>query len=56
MIIYLSKDYLPYGKLRESKNNFNRADIIVVTKTPYPLLPLDEYRLKEQISPFFNQK
>ena len=29
-----TKDYLvPYGKLRESKNNFNRADIIIITKT-----------------------
>ena len=51
------KDYLiPFGNLRESKNNFKRADVIVVTKTPYPLLPLDEYRLKEQLSPFFHQK
>ena len=53
--LFVNDFLLPYGKLRESKKNFNRADIIVVTKTPYPLLPLDEYRLKEQISPFFNQ-
>lgn len=54
--LFVNDSLLPYGKLRESKKNFRRADIIVVTKTPYPLLPLDEYRLKEQISPFFNQK
>ena len=54
--LFVNDNLLPYGKLRESKKNFRRADIIVVTKTPYPLLPLDEYRLKEQISPFFNQK
>ncbi|MBL6663619.1 MAG: tetraacyldisaccharide 4'-kinase [Flavobacteriales bacterium] len=54
--LFINDNLLPYGKLRESKKNFRRADIIVVTKTPYPLLPLDEYRLKEQISPFFNQK
>ena len=54
--LFINDNLLPYGKLRESKKNFRRADIIVVTKTPYPLLPLDEFRLKEQISPFFNQK
>ena len=54
--LYINDNLLPYGKLRESKKNFKRADIIVVTKTPYPLLPLDEYRLNEQISPCFNQK
>tara|TARA_B100000886_G_C20418400_1_gene490320 strand:- start:1086 stop:2159 length:1074 start_codon:yes stop_codon:yes gene_type:complete len=54
--LFINDNLLPYGRLRESKNNFSRADIIVVTKTPHPLLPLDEYRLKEQISPFFNQK
>ena len=54
--LFINDNLLPYGKLRESKKNFRRADIIVVTKTPYPLLPFDEYRLKEQISPFFNQK
>jgi tetraacyldisaccharide 4'-kinase len=54
--LFINDNLLPYGKLRESKKNFRRADIIVVTKTPYPLLPLDEYRLKEHISPFFNQK
>ena len=54
--LFIKDNLLPYGRLRESKKNFWRADIIVVTKTPYPLLPLDEFRLKEQISPFFNQK
>ena len=54
--LFINDNLLPYGRLRESKNNFRRADIIVVTKTPYPLLRLDEYRLREQISPFFNQK
>ena len=54
--LFINDNLLPYGRLRESKKNFSRADIIVVTKTPHPLLPLDEYRLKEQISPHFNQK
>ena len=54
--LFINDHLLPFGSLRESKNNFKRADIIVVTKTPYPLLPLDEYRLKEQIAPFFHQK
>ena len=53
--LFVNDYLLPFGKLRESKKNFDRADIIVVTKTPYPLLPLDEYRLKEQIYPLHNQ-
>ena len=54
--LFINDHLIPFGTLRESKNNFKRADIIVVTKTPHPLLPLDEYRLKEQIAPFFHQK
>ena len=54
--LFVNDKLLPYGSLRESKKNFRRADIIVVTKTPYPLLSLDEYSLKEKISPNFNQK
>ena len=54
--LFVNDNLIQYGKLRESKKNFRRADIIVVTKTPFPLLRLDEYRLREQISPFFNQK
>ena len=54
--LFTNDNLLPYGNLRESKKNFKRADIIVVTKSPYPMLPLDEFRLREQISPMFHQK
>ena len=54
--LFINDYLLPFGNLREARKSFKRADIIVVTKTPSPLLPLDEYRLKEQISPFFHQK
>lgn len=32
---------LPYGRLRESKRGLNRADLIVVTKCPDQIKPLD---------------
>lgn len=52
-----TNDYLlPYGNLRESKNNYSRANIIVVSKAPYPLLSSDKLKTKKQISPLFNQK
>jgi tetraacyldisaccharide 4'-kinase len=54
--LFINDHLLPFGNLRESRSGAKRADIIVVTKTPFPLLPLDEYRLKEQIAPFFHQK
>ena len=43
----LSGDYLlPYGDLRESAGNINRADVILITKTPENL-SVDEQRLSE---------
>lgn len=54
--LFINDYLLPYGSLRESRKRADRADIIVVTKSPKPLLPLDEYRLKEQIAPSLNQK
>ena len=56
------KDYLlPYGNLRESRKNINRADIIVVTKCPLDLNKADVDKIKNQINPkktqslFFSQ-
>lgn len=56
------KDYLlPYGNLRESRKNINRADIIVVTKCPQDLNKADIDKIKNQINPkktqslFFSQ-
>ena len=54
--LFVNDVLLPLGSLREHKEGYSRADIIVVTGTPNPLLPLDEYRLIEQISPSHNQK
>lgn len=54
--LFINDTLLPLGSLREHKKGYSRADIIVVTGTPNPLLPLDEHRLVEQISPMFNQK
>lgn len=54
--LFINDHLMPFGHLRESSKRASRADIIVVTKSPHPLLPLDEYRLNEQISPFFHQK
>ena len=56
------KDYLlPYGNLRESRKNINRADIIIVTKCPSDFNKADANKIKNQINPkktqslFFSQ-
>ena len=56
------KDYLlPYGNLRESRNNINRADVIIVTKCPMDFNKADAIKIKNQINPkktqslFFSQ-
>ena len=56
------KDYLlPYGNLRESSNNINRADVIIVTKCPLDFNKADAIKIKNQINPkktqslFFSQ-
>ena len=54
--LFINDYLLPFGSLRESRRRANRADIIVITKSPKPLLPLDEYRLREQIAPSLEQK
>jgi tetraacyldisaccharide 4'-kinase len=54
--LFINDTLMPLGSLREHKKGYSRANIIVVTDTPKPLLPLDEYRLREQIAPAFDQK
>tara|TARA_A100001011_G_scaffold400644_1_gene517095 strand:+ start:2242 stop:3156 length:915 start_codon:yes stop_codon:yes gene_type:complete len=56
------KDYmLPFGNLRESSKNINRADIIIVTKCPLDFNKADIDKIKNQINPkkiqslFFSQ-
>lgn len=54
--LFINDYLLPFGTLRENRRRADRADIIIVSKSPRPLLPLDEYRLKEQIDPALHQK
>ena len=54
--LYIDDFLLPVGKLREEKMSALRADVIVVTKTPKALLPLDKNRLAEQINPWPHQQ
>jgi tetraacyldisaccharide 4'-kinase len=51
------KDHmLPYGNLRENKNNMRRADIILVTKTPEKISPMQRRLIVKEInkSPYQN--
>lgn len=43
---------LPLGELRESSNNTDRADIIIFTKCPDSLMPVDMLSTRVQIRPF----
>jgi tetraacyldisaccharide 4'-kinase len=48
----IDKDYLlPFGNLRESASAMKRADIIIVTKTPLDLRPIDRRIIYEQLKP-----
>ena len=47
--------YLPTGNLRDDKNQYKRADVIVVTKCPAVLSDEEIKRLKHKISPKANQ-
>jgi len=47
----ITKDsLLPYGRLRESASNKDRANIIIVTKCPYQLKPIDERIITKELS------
>jgi tetraacyldisaccharide 4'-kinase len=51
------KDYmLPYGNLRESKSNMRRADMILITKTPENISPIQRRIIVKEInkSPYQN--
>lgn len=53
--LYINDNLLPLGSLREYRSEAKRANIIVVTKSPKALLPLDKHRLEEQIAPSSHQ-
>ncbi|SEJ72085.1 lipid-A-disaccharide kinase [Cyclobacterium xiamenense] len=46
---FFSDKLLPQGRLRESRKNANRADIVVVTKCPMPLSLQEEERYRREI-------
>ena len=54
--LYIDDFLIPVGKLREGKLSALRADVIVVTKSPKALLPVDKKRLIEQIAPWPHQQ
>jgi tetraacyldisaccharide 4'-kinase len=48
----MENDYLlPFGNLRENTSGIKRADIILITKTPIDLKPIDRRIIFEQIKP-----
>jgi tetraacyldisaccharide 4'-kinase len=41
---------LPYGNLRESKDNMRRADIILITKSPENISPIQRRLIVKEIN------
>ena len=54
--IFANNQLLPTGTLREGIKGMKRADIIVITKTPSILSPLERRRIISDIKPFEHQK
>ncbi len=54
--LYSSDYIIPSGALREFKSGAARADVIVVTKCPEILLPIERKRLLNEIKPLPHQK
>lgn len=53
----LHKDHLlPFGRLRESVSAINRADIVIVTKCPPTIRPMDMRLVKQQLNLYPYQK
>lgn len=49
----IESDYLlPLGRLRETSREIKRADIIIVTKSPLELKPIERRVILEQIKPY----
>lgn len=49
--LYSNDSMLPSGRLREFKSGANRADIIVVTKSPAIFSPIERRRIIEELKP-----
>ncbi|MDF2435712.1 MAG: tetraacyldisaccharide 4-kinase [Bacteroidota bacterium] len=54
--LYVNDFIMPSGSLRESKKGAIRADIIVVTKCPVILLPIERKRLINELKPMPHQR
>ncbi len=54
--LYLNDCMLPAGNLRESKRGINRADIIIISKTPERVNAVDIRTKIKDIKPLFHQK
>lgn len=54
--LYINDCMLPAGNLRESKKGINRADIIIISKTPERVNAVDMRNLTKDIKPLFHQK
>jgi tetraacyldisaccharide 4'-kinase len=54
--LYTTDFLLPSGRLREFKSGAKRADIIIVSKCPEILLPIERKRLYSEINPLPHQK
>jgi len=53
----ITRDYLmPYGRLRESRKNMKRADLILISKTPENIPGKILEGIKEEIKPAYSQK
>ncbi|MFN8166510.1 MAG: tetraacyldisaccharide 4'-kinase [Bacteroidia bacterium] len=53
--IFRQEYLLPGGNLREPKSGANRADIIVITKSPTILVPIEKKRIIEELAPLPHQ-
>ncbi len=53
---YFDDHVLPSGTLREFRSGIKRADIIIVTKCPEILLPIERARLEKSIKPKTHQQ
>lgn len=50
--LFTRDEVLPAGWLRESKKNYHRADIIVITKCPAELSGMEKLKIKGEIHPY----
>ncbi len=54
--LFTRDNLIPVGWLREHRNNYHRADIIVVSKCPYNLTFAESEKIINEIAPYSYQK